>query len=183
MTKMSNLNERPSIPQSGCQDLQLTFALNLPKRHKSSGKWEQRCRQIFAMGRTTPSGGPPNFSSPPPNFNFFLGFWPLHFANMIKPFLPKIFAEKNVKMPAEGPLTSQAPPIQFSPRTSATSFCKYDKTLFFCKILQKKNAKMPVLWDPRHAMGGTGPLCPLAAPLNRRYPTILYGYTLKLNCC
>ena len=58
-----------------------------------------------------------------------------------------MFAE-NVK--AEGVLTSQAPPpqVQFSTRVSATSFCKYDKALLFCKILQKKILKMPALWGP-----------------------------------
>ena len=38
----------------------------------------------------------------------------------------------------EGPLTSQAPPpCRFSPRISATSFCKYKKRFFFKKNTEK----------------------------------------------
>ena len=65
-------------------------------------------------------------------------------------------------MSAEGRLASQGPPLpqfQFSPRDSATSFCKYD-LIFFCKVLLK-NVKMPALWGPKHAMGG---MCPLRSP-------------------
>ena len=57
---------------------------------------------------------PPNFSRPP-DFNFLLGSRPLYFANM-KNMLCKIL-QKKIKMPAEGPLTSQGlPQFQFPPR-------------------------------------------------------------------
>ena len=41
----------------------------------------------------------------------------------------------------EGPLTSKGPQFRFSPRISATSFCKSGKKFFFCRKLHKQNVK------------------------------------------
>ena len=57
-------------------------------------------------------------------------------------------------MPAEGPLTSQgSPQFQFSPRISATSFCKYDKMFFLVKFYGKRKNAGPM--GPPTGVGGT----------------------------
>ena len=57
-------------------------------------------------------------------------------------------------------LLEHAPPCQFSPRISATSFCKYDKT-FFVKFCRKKNVNMPSLLAPDMQLGGGGHVPPV----------------------
>ena len=129
--------------------------------------WAAQWRsQTFAMGRARPPEGPLTSWGPPPNFYILLGFRPLHFENMENRFFCKILQEKNAKFPAEGPLiTKGAPQFPFSPRISATLFCKHDKTSLFVKFC-RKNVKMSALWVPRHAMGGGG-TCPLCPPMLR----------------
>ena len=71
--------------------------------------------------------------------------------------------KKNVRIPAGAPSFSWTPQFQFSPRISATSFCKYDKTLFFVKFCRKKNVKCQSCGPPT-CDGGTCPLCPSPPP-------------------
>ena len=76
--------------------------------------------------------------------------------------------KKEQKMSAESPLTSQGipPQFQYSPRISATSFAKYDKTLIFCLKKMQKKRKMPAIWRPPTCdWGARAPCAPLAAPL------------------
>ena len=95
-----------------------------------TGKWDPRpVAQPDICNGACPLEGPLT-SEGPTNFYFLLGFRPLHFANTEKRIFFVKICRKNCKMPAWGALTSQGPQFHFSPRISATSFCKYDKTFF-----------------------------------------------------
>ena len=80
--------------------------------------------QTFAMGASHPECPLTSQAPPPPDFDFLLGCWPLHFANMIKHFFVK-FRRKNVKVTNfrdVGPHGSRMGPAEFARTIMPTKF-------------------------------------------------------------
>ena len=122
-------NNTPNSPRY-CRPLALAFQKETPELIRDECR--PVAQQDICDGRGTQCRGTlTSQGPPPPNFNFLLGFRSLYFENMEKTFFWKIL-QKNVNVPAVGlPNYSRAPQFQFCPRISVTSFCKYDKTLYF----------------------------------------------------